>query len=472
MSSQRDADGGTGRQGAGSQRGDDCTPVDRSGIRTGWRGPGRLGPLPPPAAGVLIAVLLVMSILPVTLGVVAHPERALEPDSLTYLELARNLADHGVFGTGPGGSRPELARSPGYPAFVALFQPWRSEARLRTLLMIQLGLLLVTAGWLARAVMLGGGSAVGGLVAALLLLLNPIAPALALSVLSESLFLFLCAAAAMVYLGLHARRPRAAAAISGFLTGAAILVRPIGLVLVPAVLWAGFGSWRRARRPLLFWLAFTALLPVLWVLRNGLGHEYWGLTRTPAAYLHASFVAPDEGSTPFERAARGVGRVVEGIGRVALGPGEWTLRRVWRGESGSRMGMAPPRTVRIERTDGGMRFVAAPGVEPAIDPAAPPAGAAALPARRPAGAMLLIAWSWASTLVLYLGAGRGLRPLWRSSRLDRRVNFALAAAFLLMMVAAGGHANARFRLPAIPWLAWVAGRGHARPLASPPRTGA
>lgn len=413
-----------------------------------------------------------MAILPVTLGVLAHPERALEPDSLTYLELARNLTDHGVFGTGPGGGVPELARSPGYPAFIALFQPWRSEARLQILLVTQLGLLLVTAGWLARAVMSGGGSRVGGLAAALLLLLNPIAPALALSVLSESLFLFLCTGAVMVHLGLHGRRPRPAAAISGLLAGVAILVRPIGLVLVPVVLWAGCGPRKRACRPLLWWLAFTALLPVLWVLRNGLEHEYWGLSRTPAAYLHASFVAPDEGRASFDRAARLVGRAVEGTGRVALGPGEWTLRRVWRGEFGRRLGLAPPRTARIERTDSGLRFVAASGGESAADPAAPLVGGATAPARRPPGAMLLIAWSWASTLVLYLGAGRGLRPAWRASQFDRRVIFALAAALLLMVVAAGGHANARFRLPALPWLAWVAARDHTRPLASPPRRGA
>lgn len=433
---------------------------------------------------------------PVTVAVVAHPPRALEPDSLGYLELARNLAVHGAFGRGPEGDLPELARTPGYPAFAALFQPWRSEARLRTLLVAQLLLLLLTGAAVARAVILRGGSRMAGLGVAALLLLNPIAPAFALSLLSEGLFIFVMVAAGLIWLELRPLRPRAAAALAGLLTGAAILVRPIGVVLVPAVLagalWppmAGAGSVRR----LGLWLLFVALLPMAWMMRNGLVHDAWLVTGTPAAYTRTVFAGAGDGTRGPGTTARFALHLLGGAGRVAFGPGEWALRRVWFGETGTRAGMAPPPLLWIERGRDGLRFAAVTSAEesPQESPQGkPPPAPAGRPVRagsgsRSPGVWILLLWSWGMTGLLYLAVlraiVRGLRRAGTGERsrefaidrstvvsaapaaprpragLDRACLVALVAAALLILAAAGGHANARFRLPALPWLAWLAG---------------
>ncbi|MFZ3266474.1 MAG: glycosyltransferase family 39 protein [Terriglobales bacterium] len=169
---------------------------------------------------------------------------AITDDSRVYLDLAGNWLQHGVYGqTQLGKIVPSDTRLPGYPAFLAaifaIFGSGNLRAVLITQILLDLGTCLIIAD-LARRVL--GRKA--GRVAFLLAALCPFLANYAAAVLTETLEIFFttlaldCAAAA---LNCMSDRGKARLmcwrrwAASGAATGACILLRPDGGILLASL---------------------------------------------------------------------------------------------------------------------------------------------------------------------------------------------------------------------------------------------
>jgi 4-amino-4-deoxy-L-arabinose transferase-like glycosyltransferase len=222
--------------------------------------------------------------------VAAEPVRGLiYADSLHYAALAKNMAEHGVFGTRVGewdedrtvvrdaaSLQSWLAgnmgppfhfdryRTPGYPALLA---PWSkvlaSPVIPMALLQTAAGVFIVLLVW-HWAFLLGGSK--GAAWAAFFAALEPAgiihAPLLLSDILGAALFL----AATFLFWRLLREPgdlPRRAAA-AGLLYGVGIMVRPVSLYL-PVVLGAFLLPKKKS---LMVFLAAAYLLPALWVARN------------------------------------------------------------------------------------------------------------------------------------------------------------------------------------------------------------
>jgi 4-amino-4-deoxy-L-arabinose transferase-like glycosyltransferase len=241
-----------------------------------------------------VVATLCLALLALTLRLTAFafgpwqdPGRALRPDSKRYVLLAHNLLEFKTLGktdedglmhqavarlrAGNGteprrdanGLMPEAFRTPGYPVFLAATFSVYNDIRAVILLQcLSGGVATVLVVYVACGLGLKRRSA---LVAGFLWAVHPALVMFDNLILTESLFNF----GALVALALACRTSRTGGSLlSGLVVGLNALVRPLGLVYLPAVLAAGWG--RQPRR----WLAaaclvIVAVVPsVLWAGRN------------------------------------------------------------------------------------------------------------------------------------------------------------------------------------------------------------
>jgi 4-amino-4-deoxy-L-arabinose transferase-like glycosyltransferase len=193
-------------------------------------------------------------------------------DAAAYLHLAENLLEYGAFLNADG--IPEVARTPGYPAFLAAIL-FIAGYNLRIATILQafvLSFSVLIFYWLARRILPPMMAFTGGLLAAF----SPWGAVSAGMPLTEGLFLFLLV---LILCGIYlvekgARSPIASVlggVCVGLLTGAAVLVRPLW-PLVPVVAATLFvRSWPRRKGVWLLLLAMLvcAIAPLLlWQSRN------------------------------------------------------------------------------------------------------------------------------------------------------------------------------------------------------------
>ena len=256
-----------------------------------------------------LLVVLLGARLPLAQIVRQAPEKALWPDSLGYLDVAHEW----VQGTGIAGdpsSSADLYRPPAYSAFLAAVfglvgEDYAAVAFVQLAMGIGVSLMLY---WLGRVFW----SPRAGYAAALLYALTPNAILWALSILSDTFFVFLVAGAAASLAAFLVRSQVKWAVLSGFLVGVATLTRPIGVVLVP--LWIVLlvllvaKPFRRGRAAAWAALGFggmALLLVVGWAFRNQQVHglftvspiDTWNL----GTYSAPSTLARAEG-IPIEQA--------------------------------------------------------------------------------------------------------------------------------------------------------------------------
>lgn len=210
--------------------------------------------------GLLVGIAVALRVLVLVLGPMGDVDRAFAADSAAYLTLAHNLAEHGVFGTageagdplraaveavrstrgetepvGPSGLKPEVLLTPGYPAFLALFQ--LAALPLTVVLAVQclLGAAAVALTYVLAQQVLGRRRP--AVFAAGLIALHPTAVAASNLLVCESLLVVLLLAA--LWGATHKGESLTLACLLGGLAlGAAMLVRPLPLVLIPALaLW-------------------------------------------------------------------------------------------------------------------------------------------------------------------------------------------------------------------------------------------
>ncbi len=242
---------------------------------------------------------LVLRVMLFTVGPYGGGERAMYPDSYRYVQLGETLVSHGTFGiSGPetgvvhkplhqlrtdlgqseqtdtNGLRPEIMRTPGYPALLGA-TAWLGLG-LNGLLLLQC---LFSAASVAlvygvgRALLKRPGPA---LFAAAIVALHPADIAAPTAVLTETCFTFL------VLLGLWSVADRQARGIGsttfgGLMIGLSVLVRPVSILLGPAVaLWMIVTDFRMKTFILATLMVALSVAPgVAWMARNqGIGFGY------------------------------------------------------------------------------------------------------------------------------------------------------------------------------------------------------
>lgn len=251
------------------------------------------------AIGVILALAAVLRVALFMFGPAVDTTRAVEPDSGRYIELAENLGQYGVFGRArensgavhvplarlrdqrgelespdANGLRPEIFRTPGYPFFIALFLGLGLSAHWVLAAQAVLGAINV---WLVYA--LGRAlfrSPKVAIVAAAILAVSPAAMLANMSLLSETLFSTLILTG--ILLAVRFRHDMGGAVGAGVFFGAAVMVKPVGVLLGAAVaLWMAVTGRSSRAVALALFLAIASILPAAqWMVRNhrvGIGYQ-------------------------------------------------------------------------------------------------------------------------------------------------------------------------------------------------------
>ena len=231
-------------------------------------------PLPPTRRLIFLFGFLLIRLALVALPL-RNPEGGILLDSTKYIALASSLVNTGRYAEATG---QDVIWPPGYPVFVAVASSW-SHPSPTSVAFVQLGLtcaigilLVVLTSRLANP---GAAQTAGWLYA-----LSPAAALWALTVMSETLFAAFLVASSLAWMTALRRRSAAWGWACGILLGISALVRPLGLVLVP--LWClvtmigvsrlGQSRWA-ARLGLAIGLG-AIVVTVPWAVRNLIVHGH------------------------------------------------------------------------------------------------------------------------------------------------------------------------------------------------------
>ena len=401
---------------------------------------------------------------------IAHVEPAAvrSPDTPGYLEPARALIDTGRFSLSPMDNAPMFVRTPGYPAFLAPIlwitnSEWAISPIQATVSVLGV-VLVVLVGW-----RLIGPTA--GLVAGLLLLLDPLQLAASGTILTESIASVVMAALVAVGAVVFASRsPRHVPAVAVFGLGALValgtMVRPAmwlyPLVLLPllAVRFRDL-QWRAVLGRIIVFAVPVVAVVGGWQVRNQSAVDSWQLSGVSGIVFYCANAAEVEARTAgisFDAARERLGCPISynnpngactrttGFGCQmpdpdASGQGfdEWNRQGL------DVMADHPVQTARV-LVEGLVREVAGPGsgtVRRYLDADA----SIAL-----TGALFL--WNAALWTFAALGAVAGIRSKHRVFWL-----FVITTIAYVLAVSAGAGAYARYRTPLIPLLGLLAALG-------------
>ncbi|HUU21789.1 MAG TPA: glycosyltransferase family 39 protein [Phycisphaerae bacterium] len=252
-------------------------------------------------SGWLWAILAAGLVARMWLYAAASSDTVLTPDSETYWRLGRSLIERGEFARD---DRPEIFRTPGYPAFLAIAQlADRGDSldvsppgwRLALTIQILLDLMLVLVVYLLGRFLVSHRA---GLVAAALQAVSPLVLGASCRILSDSLYALLFTVAVLLIVG-YLRTGRAWPLISSAgVLGVACYFRPVGLAM--AALFAVFVLLRprRLARAAVFVGVFAAVL-LPWTVRNAVRADYFGFSSFASDSMYyfaaAEVVARKEG---------------------------------------------------------------------------------------------------------------------------------------------------------------------------------
>jgi hypothetical protein len=245
----------------------------------------------------LFGLALAPRLLFLFLGPWQHPGRAFQPDSYRYLLLAETLRKHHTFGlpepeglvhqsivklraengtlppADADGLRPESFRTPGYPAFLAVIESLGGNVRAVLAIQCLMGASMAClAAFISQSL---GLSARGAFLVGLFWALHPGLIVFDAVLLTESLF------NGVIVIALFSAcrfRPPLCLIGAGILLGVATLVRPLGLLYIPAALAV---AWPRMSSRFLgtaILVVAAGLPPATWALRNQAMGEGFRLT--------------------------------------------------------------------------------------------------------------------------------------------------------------------------------------------------
>ncbi|MBB5360678.1 4-amino-4-deoxy-L-arabinose transferase-like glycosyltransferase [Rhodanobacter sp. ANJX3] len=217
---------------------------------------------------------------------VSHP--VIRGDAAQYFSYAWNLVHHSIFSNAEPSSAsvvPNNYRDPGYPFFLAILLNWLgpSEKWYESVLFCQALMGALTVG---MATQLGRYwlSPNAAICAGLLMALWPHSITTNGVLLSETLFGFLCTLSLLLCAQACRQSSMAAAALTGFILGAAALTNaillPFGVLLGAVFAWRKLAPWSICIALMLG----AAILPGVWAIRN------------------AQIPAPTAGSSSMDRA--------------------------------------------------------------------------------------------------------------------------------------------------------------------------
>ena len=422
---------------------------------------------------------LAIRLVPLILG--SGIDRAIANSSETYLELSDGLSRGCGFAVWAAGkcSSPEISRTPGYPVFLWLLPGWRAA------IFVQCVISAATCFLAGAFSYRRWGTKVGALTA-IMLAVNVPSIVYSDKIMTEVLFTGLLTAGFVSELSAlksptMGRKSWLFLWIGSFLFAAAVLVRPIGQVLlfliaIPPVLVLRREGWLRRMAVVACLILMLTLAIVGWSQRN------WRKTGIRTFSTVGAF------NLYYFRAA--------GVAAYSSGRGLIDVWRTWDQVKPEEMGpramkilMAHPMATAYTTVRGFVyvslipdrgplaKLIGAEAFEAIKDPGsfrvfetlkAKNGGLASIYADEcdssPFMAILLI-FQTVTILFVWVGIALALRAIsLRSSDYDFSLIFLLAVALALLLLASGPEATARFRIPAMPFLSVVAAVGWMRAL--------
>jgi 4-amino-4-deoxy-L-arabinose transferase-like glycosyltransferase len=398
------------------------------------------------------------------LPVFANPDRAVFTDSTQYLNLADSLRLTGQYS---GTDWEEKMRPPGYPLFLAAIRAI-APSQLGLVSLIQL---LVTSGTAYLIYRCGKalGGKVTGLAGALVYALNPNALFWSLSILTETLFSFMLVLSLFLLIQARQKEKLSFLAGSGLALSFAVLIRPIGLLLLPV--WAVFVIVifrpNQFRKVLLYggvFLVSSYCLIFAWQVHNSLvkGQFFFSASanETYQGYISADTLG-DALSIDRESAKQLIAQ--------QSNPDAYSLRVPWMyplsflkvtlvGEARTLLGVEAGTWLKLV-SDIPYQGSGILGNLLHGDPAnILPSLASRLFGQGEWASLLLIAWGTIYSLVLYLLFLIGCVHLLRSGRWEVRwLGMLILVSALYLLLSPLGDGDARFRVPGEPLLAILAG---------------
>ena len=211
----------------------------------------------------------------------ADPKDLTFGDSPTYLVPARSMIELGSFLNNE--KKPEVTRTPGYPAFLAalMYVVGRDLGNIALAQAVVLSLSVLVLYWLARRILPPVMAFTGALLAAG----SPWGAVHAGLLLTEGLYLFMLASIFFAIYLVEETTKRSSAMFSGafvgLLTSVAVMVRPIWplVLLVAVALFLRYGPRRKGVWLLVMVMVVCAVTPLyLWKVRNANEAQFNGLT--------------------------------------------------------------------------------------------------------------------------------------------------------------------------------------------------
>jgi hypothetical protein len=434
------------------------------------RPPTRLAPL-----GLLAAALLVRAApLPVHRF---SPERTFTPDSATYLDLAKGLAEGHGFGRSPDAARlspenpslVEVFRTPGYPLLLALVMRLGLPV-VPVTIVAQIGLdsVGVVLSFLAARRLLPLSWA---LVAGAIQVLDIPREVYANMVMSDVLFTFLAVLAVWLLADTAGAPGPLRSGAAGAAVSLATAVRPLGAAMVvPAAITLAL---RRARVSAV--VAFTTValaFPAAWIVRNGVLTGEW--TLSSAFDYNLCLVAAAKVKARAEGVSRAAAEraLVDQAVRSSAGSDPAARARAFRRVGYTTLRQHPAAACRelvlstLEMTLAGERgnvlrlFGLTPGRDVAAalgETARSPGGALRELGRRTPLEVALVGGQVAWNALLGLLCALGGWEVMRRGRAADLVLYGLTATAILAASVVVG--TGRMRIPASPMIAVLAGAG-------------
>ena len=416
---------------------------------------------------ILCLLLLLVSLrLAAVWPVMRFPERALVVDSDDYIDLARSLLGTGQYAD-PHRPGLDLLRPPIYPlALAGGLVIGQDELRWVSLGQVFISFLIAA---LLYHLGIQAGSQKSGLLAAILYLANPNSAFWSLMVLTETLTALWLTLALTLVFHFWKSGKRLWLGGAGLCLGLAALTRPVILPL--GMLWGAailLLDWRIDRtraslfKNLVVYGLGLALLVLPWQLRNYVAHSQFSLSEVGSSTLQnwmvANTLAQVEGISRSDASARiatspdpfayslevirdhpiiFISEQVRGVARTLLGAEYGTWARVLSGREIHTTGIlsAVLDERNISAAWGGL-------VAQAGNP-----------------------WLWAGLyaliydITLFALGFFGLVRLWKMDRQSTlfRVGVLALLSVIYLTIAPLGAGESRFRVPADPFLAWLAG---------------
>ncbi len=395
----------------------------------------------------------------------AHPAAVTSGDTPGYLGPARAFIHSARFNLSPQNTTPIFVRTPGYPSVLAAIL-WVTNSQW-AISPIQATLSVFTVlGTLLVARRLLGPTA--GLVAALIVALDPLQFALSGTILTESLTSLLLVAIVAVAAIVFIRRPdlvpiRYVAAL-GALIAIATMFRPTTwfFPLVAIVLLAI--QFRTLPRRALVAVFLAFLLPIVavvggWQLRNHYAVHSWSVSGSAAVTLYCVNAA----SVEARLAGRTNAAERRKLGCTAIGPDvtgkcppfwDCTVRHPLANGPGYDEMSSKGLHILAKHPVQTAKIVAAGAAREIFGPGADTVGRYLHVRSSHALSGVLFVWNlllWAFALV---GAVVALRSRWRMFWV-----FVISLVVYVVAVSAGAETGARYRVPIVPLLAILAAAG-------------